>query len=160
MTIIKLTSEDLFHAERSPISANTIIVPAEKGRYILVFSHLYDNQYELEEVRDYKNHIVYNDMETPSSMRNILLLSPLGYGNVISLKEGAYYDSFSYVVGEASLYFDGIMYLSERESVYFPSKTGDVYIVANLLGGYSVAELPYYEFIEVTQEIKDNIKLV
>ena len=43
---------------------------------------------------------------------------------------------------------------------HFPSKTGDVYIVANLLGGYSVAELPYYEFIEVTQEIKDNIKLV
>lgn len=157
MTIIKLTSEDLFYAERSP---NTITVPAEKGRYILVFSQLYDNQYELEEVRDLKSHIVYNDLVTPSSMKDIILLSPLGYGNVLSLKEGAYYDSFSYVVGEASLYFDGIMYLSERESVYFPSKTGDVYIVANLLGGYSVAELPYYEFIEVTQEIKDNIKLV
>ena len=96
MTIIKLTSEDLFYAERSP---NTITVPAEKGRYILVFSQLYDNQYELEEVRDLKSHIVYNDMVTPSSMKDIILLSPLGFGNVLSLKEGAYYDSFSYVVG-------------------------------------------------------------
>lgn len=161
MTIIKLTSSDLFLAKRDCYFKEKLYVTVEDKKYRLIFTQLYDNQYGLDTVINNETGIIYDDIVIGSSIKDIVLISPLGFGNILALKELPSFDYSSEESSESTnLYFDGIMYLENKENVYFPSETGAVYWVSNMNGRYFVLDACTHKSVKPTQEIKDNIKLV
>lgn len=153
MTIIKITGYDLLYNCSEASMTHFFILDTNNGRYRLIFAHLYDNLYGLDEVIDYKTDIIYDD-KSEHSIKDFLLLSPMGYGNVLPLKVTSTEDGIS-------VFCDEIIYLENGKTAYYNSAKGEVFMVTNVQSKYLVELIdPYKGEVAVTQEIKDNIKLI
>lgn len=153
MTIIKITGYDLLYNCSEVSKTQFFILNTNNGRYRLIFAHLYDNLYGLDEVIDNETDIIYDD-KSEHSIKDFLLLSPMGYGNILPLKVVPYENGIM-------VFCDEMIYLENDRTAYFYSAKKEVFIVTNLHRKYLVELIdPYKGEVEVTQEIKDNIKLI
>ena len=153
MTIIKITGYDLLYNCSEVSKTQFFILNTNNGRYRLIFAHLYDNLYGLDEVIDNETDIIYDD-KSEHSIKDFLLLSPMGYGNILPLKVVPYENGIM-------VFCDEMIYLENDRTAYFYSANKEVFIVTNLHRKYLVELIdPYKGEVEVTQEIKDNIKLI
>lgn len=153
MTIIKITGYDLLYNCSEVSKTQFFILNTNNGRYRLIFAHLYDNLYGLDEVIDNETDIIYDD-KSEHSIKDFLLLSPMGYGNILPLKVVPYENGIM-------VFCDEMIYLENDRTAYFYSAKKEVFIVTNLHRKYLVELIdPYKGEVEVTQEIKDNIILI
>lgn len=153
MTIIKITGYDLLYNCSEVSKTQFFILNTNNGRYRLIFAHLCDNLYGLDEVIDNETDIIYDD-KSEHSIKDFLLLSPMGYGNILPLKVVPYENGIM-------VFCDEMIYLENDRTAYFYSAKKEVFIVTNLHRKYLVELIdPYKGEVEVTQEIKDNIKLI
>ena len=114
---------------------------------------MYDNLYGLDEVIDNETDIIYDD-KSEHSIKDFLLLSPRGYGNILPLKVVPYENGIM-------VFCDEMIYLENDRTAYFYSAKKEVFMVTNFRRKYLVELIdPYKGEVEVTQEIKDNIILI
>ena len=146
-------SYDLLYNCSEVSKTQFFILNTNNGRYRLIFAHLYDNLYGLDEVIDNETDIIYDD-KSEHSIKDFLLLSPMGYGNILPLKVVPYENGIM-------VFCDEMIYLENDRTAYFYSAKKEVFMVTNLHRKYLVELIdPYKGEVEVTQEIKDNIKLI
>ena len=111
------------------------------------------NLYGLDEVIDNETDIIYDD-KSEHSIKDFLLLSPMGYGNILPLKVVPYENGIM-------VFCDEMIYLENERTAYFYSAKKEVFMVTNYRRKYLVELIdPYKGEVEVTQEIKDNIILI
>ena len=153
MTIIKITGHDLLYNCSEVSKTQFFILNTNNGRYRLIFARLYDNLYGLDEVIDNETDIIYDD-KSEHSIKDFLLLSPMGYGNILPLKVVPYENGIM-------VFCDEMIYLENDRTAYFYSAKKEVFMVTNFRRKYLVELIdPYKGEVEVTQEIKDNIILI